>query len=236
MKLVLWIQIKLVSLIWKFFPSKLFFSIHRFSLVEYDSCWQLLNAISNTTNPQVRAHLFLNAVEELKHGQLFEQTLNSLSDQRIVIEIPARRPIVMNQSEFENFLIYFHIGETLVYKKFEWLSDICNEPLKSVLKKISSDERKHGPSMFNLLEETNFSKSHAKFLFFKNKLFRLSKILIDSLKKFDHPIYFILGLIYYIAGLFVYRSLKLRFYLDRNEQLKIFEDQITQHAIRLKNL
>ena len=225
---------------WKLFPQNKIQTIQKFSSVEYDSCWQLLNAIPKFQDSFTRSQLFKNALEELRHGQLFENEFNRQSITRSAIEIGSRKPLIHenpNEEELRTFLMFFHIGEEDVCRKFKMLSTLPLEPsLQNIFLEIVNDEEIHGAGCYELIRNRGATEDDLKNLEKANWWSNKKEEITRFIKKFDWPIFLGLTTSYYVFGFFIHKSLKNRFNLNRNDQLIILQEQVAEHIESIKNI
>ncbi len=227
------IKAKITSLCWSLFPSKLEHKIHQLSLVEYDSCWQLLQAIPHFQDNHIRSKLFSNALEELQHGHLFSNFQKQHSNQLISSATLAKIPIINSQStknELYDFLIFFYLSEISAIKKYKIFSFFStNVSLKNIFVKIISDETGHEAACLSLLNRMEIKDGEFSWRLRRQKWFRFKNSFFRSLQKADWPIYIILVILYFVFGFFTHNSFKKRIALSRELQLDIFNKQISDH-------
>lgn len=226
-------------LYWKLFPGKKLETAQLFSSVELDSCWQLLQAIPHFKDKETQAQLFLNAVEELGHGQLFEDEAMRMSEKRPAINMPGRVSVLPENpsvTDLQRFLLFFHMGESDVCEKFNALSKADIDPgLREVFRKISEEEVEHGSDSLELIRRQGTLPPLAKMklaITFEQK----KNALIRFANSLHFPLTVILTIIYFVFGLFIFRRMGERFLLHREKQLTIFRDQTEEFQKRIRGL
>jgi len=227
----------ITPLYWKLFPQKKVETAELFSSVELDSCWQLLHAIPHFKDKETQAQLFLNALEELGHGQMFSDESQRLSEKRPPIVMPPRVPILPEKpgvTDLQRFLLFFHLGETAVYEKFRALSQARIDPgMKAVFRKISEDEEEHGSGSIDLMRKLGGLESLTRM-----KAGILIEQKMNSLVRFANslhlPLTIILTVVYFTFGLFIFRRMRSRFLLAREKQLEIFHEQTSRFQSEIR--
>lgn len=218
----------LTPILWRVFPSRKVKTAQLFSSVEVDSCWQLLQAIPHFKNPDIQARLFENACEELRHGSWFEEEFTRLSEKRLPLELATRKPVLPDhpaEKDLREFLLFFHLGESAVCEKFQALAESDIDPnLKRIFKQISVEETQHGGGCLELIGHVpeNELKSSARKLWWNQKKVDMIRIM----SKVQLPLQILLTAIYFISGLFLRRQMRSRFFMNRDNQLSIFQEQV----------
>ncbi|MGZ3725278.1 MAG: ferritin-like domain-containing protein [Pseudobdellovibrio sp.] len=229
----------MTGIYWKLFPNKKIQTIQKFSGVEYDSCWQLLTAIPQFDDAYTRSQLFMNALEELRHGQLFEAEFNRLSATRNAVEIAGRKSLLEKnptEDDFRDFLMFFHVGEEDVCKKFKLLSQLpLEKSLRDVFTEIVNDEALHGSGSLELIRRRGVTDKEIKRRSLLNWWGNKKDQVYRFFQKIDGPIFVCLTLVYFVFGMFLHKSLKKRFNLSRDEQLVILQKQISDHVNMVKH-
>lgn len=226
----------LTPILWRVFPSRKLKTAQLFSSVEVDSCWQLLQAIPHFRNPEIQFRLFENACEELRHGSWFEDEFTRLSDKRLPLELATRKPVLPEsptEKDLREFLLFFHLGESAVCEKFHALSESDIDPnLKRIFKRISVEETQHGSGCLDLIGNVpeNELKSSARRLWWKQK----KDDLIRIMSKVQLPLQVLLTAIYFLSGLFLRRQMRSRFFMNRDDQLAIFQEQVRNFEEELR--
>ena len=241
MKFIYYVYVRFFTpLIWKLFANKQQTTIRKFSQIELDSCWQLMQAIPSFKDDKAKAFLFGNALEELSHGKMFEKEYYRNCQKLPAFEIANRKNLLKanpNKSDLCDFLMFFHLGETAVCEKFRWLAEApLEESLKKTFLKIVSDETGHGSSCLSLIRDQGMSESEIFRMKLINKYLRLKDIVLQFGRRMDTPIFVVLNIFYYVFGVFVSRPLQKRFSMDRSEQLKILQSQVAEHAGSIRGL
>jgi hypothetical protein len=108
----------LIPLCWRLSRRRIAASLERFSQVEADSGWQMLQALEAVDDPHARAALFNNALEEVHHAAIFADLARSYADALIQPTTPARKRLYDPNTGLIPFEAYHFVGEVDVYDQF----------------------------------------------------------------------------------------------------------------------
>lgn len=135
--------------IWSLLPSHRTKCLLQFEATEDDSAWQLLWACNHLENPEQKAELFSQVLEEAHHAELFRTYIRKFSPMayhRISLE---RKPLYLNKQDIWKYFPYCIVGETEASQRFSHICNnlntatIENKELQQLFKKILADEVGH---------------------------------------------------------------------------------------------
>jgi hypothetical protein len=133
-----------LPLSWRLFPERRGEILQRFSVTEADSAWHFLHAASHVDQPDIRARLFNNALEEVHHATLFAEAAENQS--RTLIQLPVEERIAIYDSRegLQNFYAFVYVGEKDVYEQFDaYAAAIGVESVKNIFVHLKADEDGH---------------------------------------------------------------------------------------------
>lgn len=134
----------LTAMSWRSSRRRLALALHRFSLVEADSAWQMLQALRDTRDPIFRAKLFGNALEEVHHAALFAGLARQYADQPLPPQRDRRERLYHPARGMAEFEAYHFIGEANVLQEFLSYSRAAgDEQTKRMFLEIRGDEVEH---------------------------------------------------------------------------------------------
>jgi len=132
------------SISWRWSRQNLAKSLNRFSIVEADSAWQMLEALHAVPDISFRVKLFNNALEEVHHAELFRNLANSHSPFPLPGGGPERTPLFDPQRGLAEFEAYHFIGEFDVYRNFlAYAHSAPTSSLRDTFLAIRGDEEEH---------------------------------------------------------------------------------------------
>ena len=133
-----------INVIWRVFPSKKHEIMRVFEATEDDSAWQLLNGIKMTHNPEAKAELFLQALEESHHAELFRELCKKEFNTGFQKYFHEKKALYKLDEDSWKLPVYCLIGEKSAADRFQNIVDVSpNNLLKKTLKKIVADEIGH---------------------------------------------------------------------------------------------
>jgi rubrerythrin len=129
--------------------------LYRFSLVEADSAWQMLQAMDEVDDPEYRAELFNNALEEIHHAYLFKNQANLYAKYPVSNDHYSRKKILGDNKDLLSFKVQHYLGEKDVYEQFLTYSKATpKEDVQELFMEIRGDEEEHQrKARIKLLEE-----------------------------------------------------------------------------------
>ena len=178
--------------------------LNRFALVEADSAWQMLQAMEEVKDPEYRAELFNNALEEVHHAWLFKQQSNKYAQQPFVDAQNKRKRILGKNGDLLNFKVEHYLGEKDVYEQFlTYAPAVPHEEDRELFLEIRGDEEEHQrKARIKLLEELG-SKAALQKKIIGQRLKKLYRGWIALGKGMGNLIFGVfLFLIYLIGGIF----------------------------------
>ena len=132
------------NVVWKIIPTKKLETLRMFEATEDDSSWQLLCGMNLVESHWEKAELFVQAIEEAHHAELFRQLFNSESSLKFIKVQTEKRLLYTKKSDSWKLPIYCLIGEDAAVKRFQNIVDVSkNEGINKTLKKIIADEVGH---------------------------------------------------------------------------------------------
>jgi hypothetical protein len=140
--------------IWRQSPHAAEDAFRRFSEAESDSGWQFLQAMRDAQDPQLRAYLFTNSLEEFRHAELFA----GLSG-----DAPSRRPSRFREKVYDGnlplFLARVHVAESNIYRQFNAYAEAGGPSLRDVVKTVMDDEQHHQENALDALADISGTTS-----------------------------------------------------------------------------
>lgn len=209
--------IYITPLVWKFFPQRKALALQEFSAIEKDSGCQLLWALELTPNMTDKALIFQHVLEEFFHAEIFDDLSHSFSENFLTKIILPREILVDRQSSAKdvwNFFSYAHVGEEGVNKDFSHYAKANFEKkVASIFSRVSEDESQHIYGTKDILiNMTGNRKIVYTWLILKASIKRKYKQLQSSSRFIgDALLMFFLGLVYFVFGLFIHKTLRARF-------------------------
>jgi rubrerythrin len=137
--------------------------LRRFSIIEADSAWQLIQALRHIDDARLKARLFHNAKEEMEHAEIFSRLANSLAKTPPKADAPVRRNLFKESGTLAAFEAYHHVGEADVFNQFEAYARAAPEgPIRDAFLAIRADEAGHQEAARENLDEIAGSKANAE--------------------------------------------------------------------------
>jgi hypothetical protein len=134
----------LTPLSWRASDQRMAKSLYRFSQVEADSAWQMLQALNATTDRDFKAALFNNALEEVHHAALFSGLAREFSSIPPSFEAPRRHQIYNPEAGLPEFEAFHFVGEAEVYDQFYAYASAAHRPIvREMFMRIRGDEEEH---------------------------------------------------------------------------------------------
>lgn len=136
--------------------------IKTFEATEDDSAWQLLHACTKIEAPKMRAKLFLQAMEEMHHAEVFRALYKQTSGKTLdKIKVP-RKALFQSQEPWK-LLAYCAIGESSAARRFRHIAEHLDAgPFQTSLQKILEEEEGHIELANHLVEDTGASASQVR--------------------------------------------------------------------------
>lgn len=156
---IVWIT----PLVWRYSESRQAAALQKFSRVEYDSGWQALRVLPTQKDAELRAELFMTALEEFHHSALFKTLLSGYPPRKIDSNPSPRLSIWDKEPDIQHFLAAQYIGETSVHSEFEIYEKAAGSPeVARTFHNICKDEEKHGRDAYDNLVAAIGSEDKAK--------------------------------------------------------------------------
>jgi rubrerythrin len=138
-----WMVGLLVRTGWKKDNHKVLERIQAFEATEDDSAWQLLYAASRLSAPKMKAQLFLQALEETHHAEIFRSLYRQSSGHALQKTSVERRPLLRPREPWKLFA-YFAVGEKSAARRFRLIAEQLDDgPFRRSLVKILEEEEGH---------------------------------------------------------------------------------------------
>jgi hypothetical protein len=116
----------------------------RFSQVEADSGWQLLQVLPQLENARSRAHFFHNALEEEHHAWLFAQLAQRYARFPLPLQRDGRLSLYVPGEDLDQFRAYHAVAEKQAYDDFVAYAAAIRDPrVRDVFERIREDEEGH---------------------------------------------------------------------------------------------
>lgn len=133
--------------------------LEEFSTIEADSAWQFLRALEAVEDPDHRARLFNNALEEVHHAALFSRASAEYSDRIQPRPQPEREAIFdPDNGGLRRFLAYAYVGEMDVFQQFEAYHAAARPgPAREAFASAMEDESDHVDLAMAILRKTHGS-------------------------------------------------------------------------------
>lgn len=153
----------LTPLSWRASDRRLATSLNRFSQVEADSSWQMLQALDATKDRSFKAELFNNALEEVHHAALFGKLAKEFSSVPPTLAAPRRQQIFNPEAGMPEFEAFHFVGETEVYDQFYAYASAAHRPIvRDMFLKIRGDEEEHQKLAYRELTKLAGSEKGAR--------------------------------------------------------------------------
>lgn len=159
---------------WRFSRKRLSRGLHRFSQVEADSAWQILHALNAADDPSHKAKLFTNALEEIRHAELFSRLARHYSEFPLPLDTPRRKQLYDPNTGLTDFEVNLFLGEAAVHDQF--LSYANASPLqriREVFLSVREDEADHRSSAYAELARLAAGEARARRLIRRSRMKQL---------------------------------------------------------------
>ena len=222
--LLFWENIKVfvgIRGLWKCIHAHRTENLLQFEATEDDSAWQLIWASQYLKNPEQRAELFSQILEETHHAELFRSYLVQKTNTSLTMSkmcffkkdqllrkvqnriLQFRKPLYTNVNEIWKYFPYCIVGETAASERFALIVKYLNKndlELKGLFQKILSDEVGHIHKAKQLARELNRPEKEIQRVVSQIQLQRFKENWIRSGKKiFTFPALAVITLIYLLA-------------------------------------
>lgn len=140
-------------------------SLRRFSTVEADSAWQMLQALRAVDDPELEVSLFENALEEVHHAYLFGQLARQYEHLPTAVDCQERSQIFDPSKGAAHFEAHHHVGEIDVYNQFGSYARAVGLPeIRELFERLVGDEAGHQEVAFRQLVVAAGSEAKARSL------------------------------------------------------------------------
>lgn len=134
----------MVSLTWRLSRRRMLGSLRLFAATEADSAWQLAYAAARAPEPERKAELFGQVLEEMRHADEFRRLCKDMSETVVAPLRYERKPLYPAAADVWRFYAYCQVGEAAAARRFKHIHDATRVPaVKEVLRRILRDEAQH---------------------------------------------------------------------------------------------
>lgn len=223
---------RISPLVWKWFPARKVHALRRFAAIERDSAFRFLQYTPHMYSVPNRVDMFIHALEEFHHADLFENQVDKLDRNYVPHSISGRKFVITESSSAEEIAKaygYAHIGETYINKNFfAYNNPRMPSDLRNLFSKIAKDELRHAHATDRILMSLcDQNKKSYETIVNNAKWKRRYEEYANFMTKFGQvDLKIIFAFTYFVFGALSVSSLRRRFRLDRTEQLEIFKSQV----------
>jgi hypothetical protein len=140
-------------------------SLRRFSSVEADSAWQMLQALRAIDDPELEESLFGNALEEVHHAYLFGRLARQYEHLPTLSDCQERTQLFDPARGTAHFEALHHVGEIDVYNQFGSYARAAGLPeIRELFLRLVGDEAGHQEVAFRQLVAIAGSEKKARVL------------------------------------------------------------------------
>lgn len=192
----------ITPLSWGLSRERLARSLQRFSQVEADSAWQMLEALDAVGDPLFRAKLFSNALEEVHHAAIFDKLAREYALHPLPFAAPRRQTIFDSKRGMHEFEAHHFIGEADVYEQFlSYARAASSDRLRNAFLNIRGDEQEHQALAYSELRRMVGSRTATERLILRIRLKRLYQAWLRLGKKTAEAwLTMVLILVYLVMG------------------------------------
>jgi len=134
----------LIPLSWRNRRDRIARSLNRFSEVEADSAWQMLQALERVDDEHFRVELFNNALEEVHHAAVFRRLARSYQDELTAQTSEERCQLFDASKGLIHFEAHHFVGEADVYRQFlSYAHAAGHDDIRETFMEIRGDEEEH---------------------------------------------------------------------------------------------
>jgi rubrerythrin len=225
-----------IPISWRISRQRIAKSLRRFSEVEADSAWQMLAALDGVADPEFRAQLFNNALEEVHHSYIFRNLARKYEEQLISPSPQERRRLFDPRQGLVMFEAYRFVGESDVYRDFLAYAEAAPyQDIRDTFIAIRGDEEEHQKLAYAKLDRLCGSTTATRRLILKVRLRRAWDSWIRASKKIgDFFFSLILLAIYFTLGMLSAPFCKARLRADpafQHRQIPADEEESPEPAI-----
>lgn len=223
-------------IVWRIAPKRKLAALQEFSDTELDSGWQSIYALKHLNDPKAKAALFLHAVEEFYHADLFAHLQSSYAD------APLNQPVFTREAVLENaedrdamldFLVEVYVGEQEINGDFAvYAGAPVDKEIRELFLRIKKEEEGHEElSRELLLRFAGGDETRLSWLIFRKRLSFAYKRYARFMQNVGHVMLHVwLGIFYFTLGWFFFGMLRRRLRFDRAVQAEILREQAKQLA------
>ena len=183
-------------------PDRLAESLNRFSQIEADSAWQMLQALESVEDPTFKGKLFTNALEEVHHAAIFAELARDFAKFPLPLDSKRREQAFDPSGGLVKFEAFHYVGEFDVYNQFLTYAHAAPSPrVREAFLAIRGDEDEHQKLAYKELVRLTQSPQAARRLLrsvrfsrFRAACKRFSKALGDGISSL------ILSLLYLLVA------------------------------------
>lgn len=223
-------------LVWRLFPGRKVSALQEFSLVERDSGGQLLCCIPLVMDPQLKAAIFQHVLEEVFHGEIFEDLCLSFSERPLPTPVKPREELIASP-DLVDFFSYVHVGEQAVNRDFlQYAHAALDKNSRAVFMRAGSDEGQHegdtGDILLALLKG-NRSLYHRQI--WKARAKRAWLLYTQSMNQVGEMILTVLlTIVYALGGPLATYSARRRLKMSASDQTDLLRHQVAEFERRMR--
>jgi hypothetical protein len=230
----------LTPVIWRLFPARKISTLQEFSTVERDSGGQLLCCIPLVSDPRLKAAIFQHVLEEVFHGEIFEELCQSFSERPLPTPVKPREDLVSpnpGADEVLRFFSYVHVGEQAVNRDFlQYAHAALDKKSRAVFMRAGSDEGQHegdtGDILLDLVKGDRrryrryiwMARAKRAWLLYKGTMSRVGEFMLGVM----------LTAVYLAGGLAATRSSRRRLKMPAAEQAELMRRQVADFERQMR--
>lgn len=226
----------LTPLVWSASEKRKLAALQEFSDTELDSGWQSLHALERVEDPRAKAVLFLHALEEFRHADMFAALLGSYSRAPLNHPVFARKAMLADAASRDGlleFLAQVYVGESEINRDFVAYSRSgVDAPIRELFTRIKKDEEGPEEVGWDLMRRCgDRSAGELRWLVFKKRAAHAWRRYANATQSVGNLwLSVLLGVVYALVGPFAFLPLRARLALDPRSQLDILREQLRPGA------
>ena len=206
----------LLPVSWRLFPRRIALNLHTFSRTEADTAFHMFQALPDLEDPEYRAKLFNNTLEEVNHAALFLALATKYADSPLPKVDRRHADLYSSLDDLTLFQTYHFVGETDVYNQFHAYAGAApQEDVKKNFLRCRTDEEGHQALAMEQLVAHMGSERAA---WQQIRRLRIRRVWYSWCRFFrgvaDMASGLVLGLLYFAAGPFLFWACRRRLSSD----------------------
>lgn len=188
--------------LWGMSEKNYYRTVELFAATEADTVWQLVYGIDKIHDPNFRAQVFTQIVEEDFHAETFYKISRARPEAIYRVPPQEKEFLYSDDDPVWKLLAYCYVGEEEAARQFESIARVTPVPeLKKALDKIVEDEAGHVVKAYRLLKGLGATDGQIRWELIKIRFKRRIQTMQRSLKKlFEYLIDGMLSVIYFFFG------------------------------------